>query len=570
MINVAHLPIAPSAGLDSEQNQRQEITVDATREASDSLTPELVIALCGPIGSPLHDAAKQIKNALNDFEYHSVHLRLSNLIRINAEKVDQTLLTGSKFQETEQLIQIGDELRKKFGSDILAKLAIAKISGDRTKNFGGFTDAANEAGAAADKRIKNQRVCHIIDSIKNDSELELLRLIYGNALFAIGVFSPLEVRKQNLEQPGKLTAEEVDKLIDTDSGEEFGHGQSVRNTFPKCDFFLRVDSPVIGASEATAISQLASKMHRFFSLIFRTGVITPTAEETAMYSATSAARNSACMSRQVGAAVTSLSGELLAVGWNDVPRSGGGLYGKPPISQFYRLHSPSPDSGNVDQRCFTRTGQKCYNDEEKQAIAARVVNILVDASLLLAEHKDAAVKKIFGDTRIKDLIEFSRAVHAEMHAILGASRVAGDRVVGGKLYVTTYPCHSCARHIVAAGIAEVYYIEPYRKSLATRLHPDALTEAIGDKSKVQLLQFDGIAPRRFIDLFDAGVRKVNGVLRLEEKAVATPSTHVSLRAIPRLEEVVVAEIASKQLNFPGLAPKEDTDGQTAPPPQPAA
>jgi deoxycytidylate deaminase len=30
--------------------------------------------------------------------------------------------------------------------------------------------------------------------------------------------------------------------------------------------------------------------------------------------------------------------------------------------------------------------------------------------------------------------------------------------------------------IVVAGITEVYFIEPYRKSLATKLHNDAITE----------------------------------------------------------------------------------------------
>ena len=43
--------------------------VDATGEATASLTPELVIALCGPIGSPLHAASDQIGNSLNEFGY---------------------------------------------------------------------------------------------------------------------------------------------------------------------------------------------------------------------------------------------------------------------------------------------------------------------------------------------------------------------------------------------------------------------------------------------------------------------------------------------------------------------
>jgi deoxycytidylate deaminase len=287
------------------------------------------------------------------------------------------------------------------------------------------------------------------------------------------------------------------------------------------------------------------KLRRFFNLIFKTAVVSPTPEENAMYAAASAARNSACLSRQVGAAVTSKVGELLAVGWNDVPSYGGGLYGKPPLFQGLT-------DNRGDERCYAQAGATCRNDLEKRTIADKIVEALVEESVLAADKHEAAVQTIMKDSRVKDLIEFSRAVHAEMHAILGASRVAGDRVIEGKVFVTTYPCHSCARHIVAAGISEVYYIEPYRKSLATRLHADVLTEAIDGKG-VKLMQFDGVAPRRFIDLFDSGSRKSkSGMLDLKKKGQATPSTYVSLRAIPRLEEVVVAEISSTQLQLPEL------------------
>jgi len=198
-----------------------------------------------------------------------------------------------------------------------------------------------------------------------------------------------------------------------------------------------------------------------------------------------------------------------------------------------------------------------------------MVESLIDKKVLSQAFKDAAVQAIIEDTRVKDLIEFSRAVHAEMHAILGASRVAGDRVLGGKIFVTTYPCHSCARHLVAAGISEIHYIEPYRKSLATRLHADAITESTERGTKVQLLQFDGIAPRRFIELFEGGARKKEGVLALASRIEALPSTQVSLKAIPRLEEVVVAEITTKSLLLPSLLPKEDNN-DTAQTTKPAA
>lgn len=528
---------------------------DGTGEARASLTPELVVAVCGPIGSPLHEAADQIAKALQDFGYRTEQLRLSNFIRANAQPGE--IQTGTAFDEIQSLINAGDRLRHSYGPDVLAKLAIASISADRIRKYGEFQDAANEAGSPSESQIRAQRVCHVIDSIKNRSELDLLRMIYGSALFAIGVFSPLEVRRKNLEQPGELAPTETSRLIDTDSGEEFAHGQSVRDTFPQCDLFLRIDHPVVGSPKSQAIGQMAEKLHRFFSLIFRTMVVTPTVSETAMYSAASAARNSACLSRQVGAAVTTSAGELLAVGWNDVPQSGGGLYGKPSVASTIRL-APVP-AATSDERCFEQASGKCHNDAEKAEIAKKLVESLATKGLISVGKEADAVEAVLSDSRVKDLIEFSRAVHAEMHAILGASRVAGDRVVGGKIYITTYPCHSCARHIVAAGITEVHYIEPYRKSLASRLHQDALTESTASDGKVKLLQFDGVAPRRFIDLFEAGERKKSGVLQLRGTNEAVPTTHASLRAIPRLEEVVVAEVLGRKLKMPALTRENQDD-----------
>lgn len=532
--------------------------VDSTFEATASLTPELVVALCGPIGSPLHEAADQINNALNEFGYKTVSVRLSELIRLNSDIAGVVIDMSSRYSKIDTLIKAGDELRRKHGNDVLAKMAIAKIGADRRKAYGEFDDRANESGQPADRQIRAHRICHVIDSVKNVEELKLLRLIYGEALFSIGVFSPLEIRQKNLERPGELTSEDVKKLIDTDSGEEFSHGQSVRETFPQCDFFLRVDDPINGPTEGKAVGQLVEKLRGFFNLIFRTAVVSPTPEENAMYAAASASRNSACLSRQVGAAVTSATGELLAIGWNDVPSSGGGLYGKPALDA--RLTDK-----RSDERCYALAGAKCHNDLEKRAIADKIVEALVKESVLISENREKAVQAIMKDSRVKDLIEFSRAVHAEMHAILGASRVAGDRVVGGKIYVTTYPCHSCARHIVAAGISEIYYIEPYRKSLAIRLHSDALTEAKDRTGYVKLMQFDGVAPRRFIDLFDAGSRKSKiGVLDFINRNEALPSTHVSLRAIPRLEEVVVAEISSTQLRLLELTSVGEPNDQNTP------
>lgn len=49
----------------------------------------------------------------------------------------------------------------------------------------------------------------------------------------------------------------------------------------------------------------------------------------------------------------------------------------------------------------------------------------------------------------------------------------------------------------------MYFLEPYRKSLATKLHSDAITEREADKEKVRILPFDGVAPSRFLKFFSA-------------------------------------------------------------------
>ena len=86
----------------------------------------------------------------------------------------------------------------------------------------------------------------------------------------------------------------------------------------------------------------------------------------------------------------------------------------------------------------------------------------------------------------------------------------GVPVSGGTLYCTTFPCHMCARHIIAAGIHRVVYIEPYPKSRAKRLYKRAIQvdeDRDADTDAVQFEAFVGVAPSRFIDIFDMVERK---------------------------------------------------------------
>jgi deoxycytidylate deaminase len=87
-----------------------------------------------------------------------------------------------------------------------------------------------------------------------------------------------------------------------------------------------------------------------------------------------------------------------------------------------------------------------------------------------------------------------------MEALLACAR-SGRSARGATLYTTTFPCHNCTRHIIAAGISKVIYIEPYAKSRASALHPDEISVDREEPGKVPFLPFVGVGPRRYFDLF---------------------------------------------------------------------
>lgn len=481
-------------------------------------TEEIIIGLCGPIGSDIHFIAKQLSNLMEEkFAYECKVIRLSDFIK-EQKKILETGFS-SKYDYLNALISAGNKLREENGNSILAALAINEIAVQREL-------FKKQQGASS---FQTQRVCYIIDSIKNSDELDLFRKIYTDLFYSIGVFSNLDIRENNLAKKN-LKKDEVYRLIDRDSGEEVNFGQKVSKTFVQCDFFLRI--------EQSTSARITESLSRYLNLIFNSEIISPSENETAMYLAAAAAGNSACLSRQVGASIVNSNGDVISVGWNDVPKASGGLY---KYTEKYPL-------GENDYRCINLEGGKCFNDEEKEFIRATLVDELVKENLIKSEdreHADEVIKK----SRIKELIEFSRAVHAEMHALIIASQNSGKDVINGKLYCTTYPCHNCARHIIAAGIREVYYIEPYRKSLAIKLHGDSMTESENETGKVKVLLYSGVSPKRYLEFFKMvpESRKYDGHKKLVDKRRATPKTTLSLQAIPILEKRVIENLQEKKL-----------------------
>lgn len=417
-------------------------------------------------------------------------------------------------ERTIALMDAGDALRGALKrGDAMSLLAIPAIRSERQQ-------------ITKDPKTPAQRHAYILHSLKRPDEVRTLRRIYGRAFHLIAAFSDRASRVSSLSariaqtrhdfdyDSWRKTAEELVKRDEADLTKSLG--QDVRDTFPLADVFV----------DATNRETMKNELGRYIDLVFGHPFHTPTPDEFGMFHARASALRSADLSRQVGAVISNSSGEIISVGFNDVPRPGGGHYwpgDERDARDFVLGFDPSnriktemlAEILHILHRNGWLSEPHSHNDIED----------LVENALM--EGNDAILK----DAQVMNILEFGRVVHAEMSAIAEAAR-RGQSIHDATLYCTTFPCHICARHIIASGIARVVYIEPYPKSMAQRLYPEAI--AVDDKytvaEAVNFIPFLGISPHRYFDLFEMVGR------RKDERGSATKWKRASAR--PRLERMV--------------------------------
>lgn len=487
-------------------------------------TDELVIALVGPVGSGVTTTADLIADLLAaEFGYETRRVKVADLIRDNGPLVGiacEPDLAGSG--RVARLQAAGSGLRAAFGDDYLALKSVEHMALERLDR-GGYRDT--DAGGLVSRP---RRHAYIIDSLKNPAEVDLLADVYGDMFWLFGVFAPVPVRRRRLAAKG-IEGPASDEICRIDEEEGVAHGQQVRRTVERADFFVRNDGDDTDGLTAT--------VRRHLDIVFGVGVVTPTRHEAAMYTAVTAAASSACLSRQVGAAIYSTAGELIGIGANDVPRAGGGLYGH--------------EDGAGDHRCARQADPVCHNDARKRQLYQDIALALKQEKLLARKAPMDRLEATLRDAGLRNLIEYSRSVHAEMEAIISVARGHKAGLVGATMYVTTFPCHACARHIVASGIARVYYIEPYPKSLALQLHDDAITIREDDASgRVAFLQYDGVAPKNMIRLFKVRhERKEGGRALVPDRRRAHPVCRAPMDGFDRREQIVVGQVQAREARW---------------------
>ncbi len=448
--------------------------------------PEIVIGLVAPVGVDLTSVESILTDLLKQFGYNTNSIHLSSLLHLIGN-LETSLLDKSEYERIDTHMTAGDELREKTGrGNFLAALAISAIHRERKEEE------------------PSNYTAHIFNSLKHPDEVELLRTVYGDGFYLLGVTSSRSKRQKYLTEQKGIRLEQAKYLMSRDESESFKFGQHMRDAFHLADGFINMD-----------VNEPNIQIGRILDLIFGKPCVTPTREEYAMYLAFAASLRSGDLSRQVGAVISCSNHDVIATGANDVPCFGGGLYWT--------------SDGTNDARDYVNGYD--VNESRKNEIIIKIMQ-LIEPDEKEPEKLLEKGKQQLKDTGIVDITEYGRAVHAEMEALLCCAR-SGISPRNGTLYTTTFPCHNCAKHIVASGIIRVVFVEPYPKSLAADLHKDSIylsheCEEEVTSNKLCFEPFIGIGPRRFMDLFSMTLgsgkkakRKINGKLLQWERSSAS-------------------------------------------------
>ena len=459
-----------------------------------STSPELVIALAGPVGTPMDTIEESLANALTAVGYETVFIKITKAMETIPTSV---VPSGDSFYDRMcYKMDYGNALcRANKDPAFLARLAVFEIR------------SARRAFTGSETRPR-ERAAYVVRQLKRPAEVELLRAIYGEQFVLVSAYGPANERFQILSRMLRKSLNtraknsditlKANELMERDEDEDTDqYGQKLRETFHRGDVFI----------DGIDRSGTDANLTRFVQALFGRCDISPTKAEYGMYAAKSASLRSADLSRQVGAAIFSSSGDIITQSCNEVPRAFGGNY----------WDSESPDFRDV------KIGFD-PNETETNEILRDIFQRLSDAGPLKEALKKLGppdqivkllTKKPSDDddlggpllkASVRDLTEYGRVVHAEMGALCDAART-GKSVLGATLFCTTFPCHNCTKHLIAAGITRVVYIEPYPKSKAKMLHKDEIEIENDVPTKVSFVPFVGISPIRYKSIFEKSRRK---------------------------------------------------------------
>jgi len=499
--------------------------------------PELFFALVAPVGVDLDMIIEVLSTELSRQKYNA------SLIKVTTSMLDIPssieIVPHPYLESIKSRIDYADDICEQLKrQDALAAIAISAVQSEREKLNKEIAQREKHDLKADDIQKPVPGHAFIIRQFKRPSETALMRQVYGKLFFQISAYSSPDEREALLRKKireshygsideTQARCQAIDLMAIDYSESDKVFGQKIRETFPLGDVF--VDGVIRANCE--------QMVKRFVNAIFGDNSTAPDHDEYGMYLAKSAALRSCDLSRQVGAPIFRSSGEIISLGCNEVPKYGGGTYwcGDSPDGRDFAL-GEDPNE-RIKREILYQLIEILF---KRKGLADELVKLGTPKDImgtLLAEP--AGVK----DSKLMDLLEFGRVIHAEMSAISDAARL-GVAVKGATLYSTTFPCHICAKHIVAAGIERVVFLEPYPKSYAKELHADTIEiEGREDVQKVKFVPFMGISPFRYRDFFEKGKRKDRaGTIVRWKDGVGIPIVEIYREVYTQLETLVTTEL----------------------------
>lgn len=268
---------------------------------------DLVIGFVAAIGTKWESILLPLEESIRTFRYRPRQISLADLLREVYDLSESDSPDSRSPEYYDEYMNAGDLLRKGFRSgSALAALAIRRIVTLRRQAIDDMS-----AARAQSLRVQPESTVYLLKSLKHPEEVKLLRQVYGESFFLLGVASnEIERRKVLAESFSYLSDSsiEVERLIARDQADhkDVDYGQNVRDTYARADSFIRIGEG----------RDCKREIHRIISLLFGDPFITPNPSEEAMRLAQDAAARSAAIPRQIGAALVPSIGTPVVTGTN--------------------------------------------------------------------------------------------------------------------------------------------------------------------------------------------------------------------------------------------------------------